>query len=189
MSVFASLASQRCPSVDAILIGLCEELHGVDAHAVEAQLDDEARVLFGLSGIDGDGQADEAGRLMEECLGYRSDYGDPRGLLIDHALERRYGHPLMLACIGHELTRRAGMTTVVLSSASAWILRFCAHGSTAYLSFGEPPDGDDPIRRHCSHELAYAALVGLEHGYRRVGRLGCARHAGELRGLLPVDAT
>lgn len=186
LSAFADIAQQRCPAVDLIQISLCEALHGVDADAVGAQLDDDARALFGLAAFDGDRQADEAGRLMEERLGFRSGGGDPRGLLIDHALERRAGHPLMLACIAHELARRAGMTTAVLSSAGTWLLRFRAHGSTACLSFGEPADPEAQVRRHCSHELAYATLVGLEHGYRRSGRLGCARKAAELRQHLPV---
>ena len=188
MSAFATIAAQRCPPVGALQIGLCAELHGVDARAMEDRLDDDSRALFGLAAFDGDRQADRTGRILEEQLGYRANGDDPRGLLIDHVLERRCGHPLMLACIGHELARRAGMTTAVLSGAGAWILRFCAHGTTAQLSFGEVPGPGDAVRRHCSHELAFATLVGLEHGYRRGGRLGCARRAAELRRHLPVGS-
>lgn len=186
MSAFAAIAAERCPAVGTILISLAAEISGVDAGAVEARLDDDSRALFGLAALDGDAQADRTGRILEDQLGYRAAGDDPRGLLIDHALERRCGHPLMLACIGHELARRAGAPSAIVSSASTWALRFHAHGSTAHLSFGEPPDPAAGVRRHCSHELAFAALVGLEHWYRRGGRLGCARRAAELRRHLPV---
>lgn len=188
MSAFATLAAQRCPSVEAILVGLCDAMHGVDGDAVGGLLDDAARPLFGLAGLDGDEQADVAGRVLEEALGFRTNGCDPRCLLIDHALERRLAHPLMLACIGHELARRAGAHTAVYSSATCWLLHFNAHDRTAYLSFGEPPETDVAVRRHCSHELAFATLVGLEHAYRRGGRLGCARRAGQLRRHLPVSS-
>ena len=52
------------------------------------------------------------------------------------------------------------------------------------LDPGPTPSG--PIRRHCGHEVGFAALTGIYARMIRDGEGGRACHAAHLRGRLPV---
>jgi len=154
---------------------------------VDAALDDASRSLFGLAGLGADDQAARVRHVLGAELGFGCAGCGPRSLLLGEVVAHRAGHPLLLACVGHELTRRAGVVTSVHSSAACWMLRFHDDHQAAYVSFGEPPaEQVDGARRRCSHELAYASLVALEGSFRRFGHLGRARRAVALRNVLPV---
>jgi hypothetical protein len=43
-----------------------------------------------------------------------------------------------------------------------------------------------PVRRHCGHEVAYAALTGIYARLVRDGDGDAAQHAAQLRARLPV---
>jgi hypothetical protein len=42
------------------------------------------------------------------------------------------------------------------------------------------------LHRHCTHELAFAALIGLSERFRRLGDTRRASHAERLRSRLPL---
>lgn len=171
-----------------ILVALGGELDAVDPEAVSEALDDASRPLFGLATLDADAQASAMRDVLDAQLGFRAAGTDPRSLLLDGVLERRCGHPLLLACVGHELARRAGVLTSVHSCERSWLLRFHDADETVYVAFGDAPDAIGDTRRHCSHELAFASLVALEASYSRCGYLSRSRRAAALRQHLPVTA-
>jgi hypothetical protein len=70
--------------------------------------------------------------------------------------------PLALAVLAAELGRRAGLSVGVCST----------------------PTG--PVRRHCGHEVGFAALTGVYARMIRDGDSGRACRAAHLRGRLPV---
>ena len=77
------------------------------------RLDELARRLFGAAELGARDQALALADLLTNRLGLISNSSDHRALLIDHALEQRQAHPLLIAALGHELARRAGISTCV----------------------------------------------------------------------------
>ena len=121
-------------------------------------------------------------------MGFRRDESSLEGLWLDRALERRAGHPLALAVIAAEIGRRAGLRVGICSTAWGW-----------YAGLGEPdrlwlidpatdpgPTPTGPVRCHCGHEVAFAALTGVYARLVRDGEGAAAHHAVRLRGRLPV---
>lgn len=127
--------------------------------------------------------------MLSRELGFGCSGCGPRSLLLGEVVTRRSGHPLLLACVAHELARRAGVATTVHTTDACWLLRFASDEHATYVSFGEPPEKLHETRRRCSHELAYASLVALELSFRRCGYLGRARRAAALRDVLPVASS
>ncbi len=79
--------------------------------------------------------------------------------------------PLILAAIATEVGRRAGLDVHVLSAPTGWYAGL-GDGDRLWL-VDATMDGSkaDPwsLRRHCAHELAFAALLGLSERYEKVG--------------------
>ncbi|HEX5620050.1 MAG TPA: hypothetical protein VFX51_16645, partial [Solirubrobacteraceae bacterium] len=101
---------------------------------------------------------------------------------------RRAGHPLALAVLAAEIGRRAGLAVGVCSTPTGW---YAGLGGRERLWLIDPaldhgPTPSGPIRRHCGHEVGFAALTGI---YARMIRDGDGAHAcqaAHLRGRLPV---
>ena len=86
----------------------------------------------------------------------------------------------MLAAVTAEVGRRAGLPVHVLSAPTGWYAGL-ADGERLWL-VDATMDGStaDPwsLRRHCTHELAFAALLGLSERFKRAGdRHGSAKAA------------
>jgi hypothetical protein len=103
-------------------------------------------------------------------------------------LEARTGHPLILAAIAAEAGRRAGLAVHVLSTSSGWYAGL-ADGERLWL-IDTTMDGRRVdawrLRRHCAHELAFAALLGLSERFERLGDTRGAGRAALLRQQLPL---
>ena len=87
-----------------------------------------------------------------------------------------------------EIGRRAGLAVGVCSTASGL---YAALGERERLWLIEPgvdpgPTPSGPIRRHCGHEVGFAALTGVYTRLIRDGEGARACHAAQLRGRLPV---
>ena len=188
---FHELAAGVCPAYVDLLLALCAEFGAVDADGVRERLDDDSRALFGFVELSPFARADRLAAVMDLQLGLSADPASgPDGLLFDRVVQRRSGHPAMLAAIGTELALRAGVPAGVYASPSRW---FIGVGSgddlivlDAQLGAGsaEPPH---EIRAACAHELAFCVLCGLGTVYTCEGRDDEARHAGRLRHALPVQ--
>ena len=126
--------------------------------------------------------------LLTDEVRLRRDESSLDGLWLDKALERRAGHPLALAVIAAEIGRRAGLSVGICSTAWGW---YAGIGEPERLWLIDPstepgPTPSGPVRSHCGHEVAFAALTGVYARLVRDGDEAAAHHAVRLRGRLPV---
>jgi len=187
---FAELAAGECPPYAELLLALSAEFGAVDTAWARERLDDDSRALFGVASLSPLARADSLAAVLGGELGLRPTTGaGAAGLLLDRVLCRREGHPALLAAIGAELARRAGVPAGVYASPSRWFVGL-GHGDDLVVldaalddAAGEPPH---ELRPACAHELAFCLLCGLATAYTQAGRDADARHAGRLRLALPV---
>jgi regulator of sirC expression with transglutaminase-like and TPR domain len=188
MDGFTRLACGGCPPVADLLVALAAEFRDVDAAAVDARLDTLALPLFGLANEDPRTGAAALAALLDTDPGFDADRSSVAGLWLDAALESGAGHPLVLAAIACEAGRRAGLQVHVLSAPTGWYAGL-GDGERLWL-VDATMDGStaDPqsLRRHCAHELAFAALLGLSQRFERAGDRRRAGHAALLRSRLPL---
>jgi hypothetical protein len=188
MDGFTRLACGGCPPVAEILLALAGEFRDVDAAAADARLDELALPLFGMAGGDLRVAAAALANILDTDPGFDADRSSVAGLWLDAVLESRAGHPLVLAAIATEVGRRAGLNVHVLSAPTGWYAGL-GDGDRLWL-VDATMDGSkaDPwsLRRHCAHELAFAALMGLGERYEKVGDAHRAGRAEILRSQLPM---
>jgi hypothetical protein len=188
MDGFTRLASGGCPPIADLMLALAAEFHDVDAGAADARLDELALPLFGLAGGDQRAAATRLAAVLDAEPGFDADRASVAGLWFDAALEAHTGHPLVLAAITAEVGRRAGLAVHVLSAPTGWYAGL-ADGERLWL-VDATMDGStaDPwsLRRHCTHELAFAALLGLSERFDRLGDTRSSAKAALLRARLPL---
>lgn len=176
---FSSVARQARPQLDELLLALAAQFRSVDTRAALERLDDYSRYLFGLTGIDADGQAGCVSHALRHDIGMQATVGDdPEHMMLDRVLERRRGHPLLLAAVAVELVRRAGAGAAVCSSPARWFAAFGQAPQIVLVEFGAGAERlpvSDGVRCHCAHEVAFGALTALQQVY---SARGCARKAG-----------
>ena len=177
------------PAPGDALLAIASEFRSFDAERASFRLDDLSRGLFAVAaGGDPGAAARELARLLTDEVRLRRDESSLEGLWLDRALERRAGHPLALAVVAAEIGRRAGVKVGICSTAWGW-----------YAGIGEPdrlwlidpatdpaPTPSGPVRCHCGHEVAFAALTGVYARLVRDGDQPAAQRAVWLRGRLPV---
>jgi hypothetical protein len=188
MEPFSRLAGGGCPPLADLLLALASEFREVDARAADARLDELALPLFAAAAGPPRRAAAALSRVLDTEPGFDADRTGVAGLWLDRALERRAAHPLILAAIAAELGRRAGLAVHVLSTATGWYAAL-AGGERLWLvdttMDGRPID-PARLRRHCAHELAFAALLGLSERFERLGDRRAASRAALLRRQLPL---
>jgi Transglutaminase-like superfamily len=188
---FTDIADGPCAAADELLLSLAAEFWPVDANAAQARLDDDARRLFGAEELAPADCAHLLGTVLEHELLIVPDAGhDPELLRLDTLADRRRGHPLLIAALGVELLRRAGVDATVCSSPTRWFVGFTEVHRTVLLD-ARLSAHDDPspsrVRRHCAHEVAFCVLTGLAERFARADRRSPARLAMAMRLALPVD--
>jgi regulator of sirC expression with transglutaminase-like and TPR domain len=191
MDGFTRLASGDCPPIADLMLALAAEFRDVDPDAADRHLDELALPLFGLAGGDLRVAAARLATLLDTEPGFDADRSSVTGLWFDAALEAHAGHPLVLAAIVAEVGRRAGLGVHVLSAPTGWYAGL-ADGERLWL-VDATMDGTtaDPwsLRRHCTHELAFAALLGLSERFQRAGNRHGSAKAALLRSRLPLKTT
>ena len=127
------------------------------------RLDDAARPMFGAGGTSLFEQADALADVITNRLGLRVGSQSWRTLLLADALDTRDAHSLLLATLAHELSRRAGLDSVVARSHDDFCCVLVAGDAALPVCFGSVPDGLDvsALRRCCPHEVAYTTLAGI----------------------------
>jgi Transglutaminase-like superfamily len=186
---FERLMAGSCPPPGELLLAVTAEFREIDAFALSFQLDELARPLFGLAaGGDAEAVSLALAVLLTDEKRFRTDESSVDGLLLDTVLERRAGHPLALSAVAAEIGRRAGVAVGVCSTPTGW---YAGLGDGDHLWLIDPstdarPRPTGPVRHHCGHELAFAALTGLYARFVRDRDEARARHAGRLRDRLPV---
>lgn len=167
---FLAVADQPAPALDELLLALTAEFRPVDEQRAYEQLDDFSRSLFGLSELDAAGQAGCVTHALRHELGLRcADLRDPEAMHLDRVLERRRGHPLVLAVVAVELARRAGATARVCSAPTRLFAGFGCPAMRLVETtppVGPPPPADS-IVPHCPHAIAFGLLDGLCDSFSR----------------------
>ena len=170
-----------------MLLAIAAEFRAVDVEGVSFELDDLARGLFGV----GDEPRDASHRLatlLTDELRLRTDQSSVDTIFLDTVLARHAGHPLALAVLAAEIGRRAGLAVGVCSTPTGW---YAGIGERERLWLIDPaldpgPTPSGPVRRHCGHEVGFAALTGVYARMIRDGESARACYAAHLRGLLPI---
>lgn len=188
---FAELAASPCPPAADLLISLAAEFETVNAAAVQAELDDAARTLFGIARLPAIEQAQRLAVALAGGLALEPVADDPGGLLIHRVLATRRGHPAMVASIGAELAVRAGTAARVYSSLTRWFIGIGGGEQGVLLIDARLGDASGrvpgQVRGYCSHELAFCVLTGLSQRYHAQRMRIRAQRAERLRRALPVE--
>jgi Transglutaminase-like superfamily len=183
------VAAACCPAPGDALLAIAAEFRELDGARTSFRLDELARELFPVAAErDPGAAARRLATLLTDELHLRRDESSLEGLWLDLALERRCGHPLALAVIAAEIGRRAGLKVGICSTAWGW---YAGIGEPERLWLIDPatdpgPTPSGPVRSHCGHEVAFAALTGVYARLVRDGDESAAHHAVRLRGRLPV---
>ena len=119
--------------------------------------------------------------------------GGPEALLLDRALERGHGHPILVAVLLAELGRRAGVPVGVVAGAAG---HFVAHQRLTQALVLDPctgqlVDADElgVLQWRCGHQVAAELLDELQPRYERIGDLARALHVARMRTTLPFEDT
>jgi transglutaminase superfamily protein len=183
------LADDTCPAPGLMLLAIAAEFRPCDPAPVSFRLDELARELFAASAQrDPEAASHRLAALLTDQLHLRTDEASVEGMWLDRVLARGAGHPLALAVLAAEIGRRAGLVVGVCSTPTGW---YAGLGGRERLWLIDPPvdpgpTPTGPIRRHCGHEVGFAALTGIYARLIRDGEGARACQAGYLRGRLPV---
>jgi len=186
---FERLVAGPCPPGGELLLAIAAEFRPVATGRVSYRLDELARPLFDVvAGGDPRAISHRLATVLTDEQRFRSDESSVESLLLDAVLERRAGHPLALSVLAAEIGRRAGVAVGVCSTPTGW---YAGIGERERLWLIDPatdarPTPTGPVRRHCGHELAFAALTGLYARFVRDRDDARAHRAAQLRGRLPV---
>jgi hypothetical protein len=185
---FRSHAATLCPPSAQLAISLTAELGDLDADRVERAL----TALAAAVGFEPDPESQL--RALGEplvCGALKAAAGGPESLMIDHALERGHGHPLILAVVLDEIARRAGLPVGIVGGAHG---HFLAHQRLAEPLVLDPATGRltdagtlGTLMWRCGHQVAAELLDAVQPRYERRGDLTRAIHVARLRGTLPFD--
>jgi len=186
---FERLVAGPCPPGGELLLAIAGRFRPVETGLVSYRLDELARALFPVAAGGDPGEiSHRLATLLTDEQRFHSDESSVEGLLLDVVLERRAGHPLVLSVIAAEVGRRAGVAVGVCSTPTGW---YAGIGGRERLWLIDPaidsrPTPTGPVRRHCGHELAFAALTGLYARFVRDRDDARAHLAARLRDRLPV---
>jgi hypothetical protein len=127
-------------------------------------LDDAARPLFGVVGAPSEVQARRVAEVLFLDLGLSPDDRSADALILPAALVTRRADPLVLAMLGHELARRAGLEShVCVAGDDAWTALLdgdcCTLVGSAVFASGEAHERGFHIA--CAHETATSVLERL----------------------------
>ncbi len=147
---------------DEALIGLAAVFGDADARELWDCLDDASRPLFGLAWGDLHEQAEALSDVMTNQLGLTAITGGYETLMLNRALSSHAAHPVLLATLGGELARHAGLDSLVArSSTDYWTVLI---QEDMFLPIGYSPHcapTASKLRSCCAHEIAYLALLEI----------------------------
>jgi hypothetical protein len=166
------------------------DLVGSSTLALDEQLDELARPLFGCATADVTTAARSVGSAMNAFARMDVSADD---LHLSAVLERRSGHPLVLSVLAAEIGRRAGLTTGVYSTPDGWfagvlrddepLLRLIA------ITRRTAPPAWDQVRRHCAHRTVASVLTGLHARHLAAEDHATAWRALSLRSRIAVPVS
>jgi hypothetical protein len=149
-------------------------------------LDDSARPLFAAGTDDLRERAAALADLMTNRLGLAAGADRYEGLLLDHAVASESGHPLLLAAVGHEFSRRAGWPSFAAHAHGSACTVLTDDGYFLPIFYGVVPDALDAarVRPRCAHATTHALLTAIA----RHAPADIAASAERVRESLPIVA-
>jgi hypothetical protein len=183
--VLARTLSDGTLGYDTALATLSATFGGDCPRQLLDELDNAARPLFGIAGAGLFEQADALADVITNRLGLRVGGPSWRVLLLGHALTGHRGHPLVLAGLAHELSRRAGLHSVFAATRNEFCCVLVSGEAALPVCFGSMPEGLDvsELRRCCPHLVAYTALTGIaQRAPDDVAAVAC-----RVRDAMPID--
>ena len=191
MRAFAEIASQPAAEPEALLLAAAAEFAPVDPGRVERRLDQLAAALLRRQVRGGDAE-DEAEALLAVVRGHDLRVAEsvtPDDALLHEVLERRVGHPIVLAAICAGVGSRVGIDAAPVEAAGGHLVGVRAAERAVVIDPGGGcPHPPGSVRWLCAHEVAFAALGELSRLFALHGRIGQATRAARLRAALPVPA-
>jgi hypothetical protein len=162
------------------MVGLATALGDADPHELRDRLDETARPLFGLGRAALHEQAAELGEAITNRLGLRATANRHGHILLNHALAERAAQPILLAALGHELARHAGLASVVARSRDDYWTLLTADDMFLPIGYGNRSSlTTSELQACCAHEIAHQVLLriaadGAPERVRRANRLRVA---------------
>ena len=195
---FSQLAVDPAARLDALALALAAEFRVVDEATALARLDELGAEVAAAAAA----ATDELDALCE-VLGGRhgfagagDEYDHPDNSMLDLALERGRGLPIVLSVVYVETARRAGIALDGVGLAGHFVVgQFPPAGGSPILldpfaggvRIAAPPPGEPDVRPWSAHQTTLRMLNNLVGSYTRRNDLGRAIRAGELRLELPLD--
>ena len=184
-------ASVTCPPPAELATSLAWELGDLDADRVERALCALGAAVLAELESEPEAQLRALGEAVTNTALCPRRGGGPGELLIDRALERGHGHPVLVAILLAEIGRRAGLPLGIVAGERG---HFIAHQRlTEPLvldpSTGRLVDADTlgPMEWRCGHQVAAELLDLLQPRYERDGDLTRALKVARLRCTLPFE--
>ena len=182
-------AAVHCPPPAALAASMAWELGDLDAERVERAYD----ALLVATPIELECTAEDQLQVLGEAPLRAVPGGGPEALLLDRALERGHGHPILVAVLLAELGRRAGVPVGVVAGAAG---HFVAHQRLTQALVPDPSTGQlvdadalGVLQWRCGHQVAAELLDELQPRYERIGDLARALHVARMRTTLPFEDT
>jgi regulator of sirC expression with transglutaminase-like and TPR domain len=201
MPSFAELAAAPDADLDVLALALGAEFREVDAAAAMARLDVLGAELSHAAGRTS-GAADElalaCGQLLGVAHGFAGDrehYDHPDNSMLDLALTRRRGLPILLSVVYVEVARRAGIPLAGVGLPGHFVVgHFGADPPLLLDPFagGGAVEADVAqflVRPWRASEIAMRMLNNLVAAYQRRGDFRAAIRAAGMRLALPAEAS
>jgi hypothetical protein len=184
-------SSVTCPPPAELAKSLAWQLGDLDGDRVERALCALGAAVLAELESEPEAQLRALGEAVTSAaLSARHD-GGPGELMLDRALERGHGHPVLIAIVLVEIGRRAGLPLGIVAGARG---HFVAHQRLTDPLVLDPATGRlvdagtlGPMNWRCGHQLAAELLDLLQPRYERDGDLTRALKVARLRCTLPFD--
>jgi regulator of sirC expression with transglutaminase-like and TPR domain len=187
----ADIAAHPAAEPEDLLLAAAAEFAPVDPAGVEGRLDHLAAAVLRIREVGG-GAESQAEALLRVVRGHElrcAESVGPDDALLHRVLERRVGHPILLAAICAEVARRVGIDAAPVEASDGHLVGIRSEeGAVVIDPGGGRPTPPGQVRWLCAHEVAFAALAELSRLYALHGRIPEAMRAARLRAALPVPA-
>jgi hypothetical protein len=181
--------SASCPPAAVLAASMAWELSDLDPERAERAYD----ALLAATPAPREPDAEQQLRALAAAPLCAARGAGPEALLLDRALDRGVGHPLLVAVLLAELGRRAGFAVGIVAGDAG---HFVAHQHLTRALVLDPSTGTlvdadalGVLRWRCGHQIAAELLDELQPRYERIGDLSRALHVARMRCTLPFEDT
>jgi len=188
---FETQAAAGAASAADLALALAAEFDEIDECAADEELHALACGLRSAVLEDASAQFEALAATAEDFIAV-APVQSRDDLRLDRVLERRRGHPAVVAVALSEAAARAGFFAGVVSDGRSFMLAQAGRQSALVLDLGPGAVREPSDREHgrltwrCAHQLAFTLLAEVVEVSMRSGDLARALRAAELRLALPL---